>query len=196
MSQRRLLVLGAGGHGKAVAEAAALSATWDEIVFVDDRWPTLTKVAGFAVVSRLQSLEQVCRPTDSAIAAVGNNVLRERWLAQLRGLNIEVATVVHPHASVSRSAKIGSGCAVMALAMVGVDACLEEGVIVNAHATVDHDVYVEAYGHLGVGVHLAGGVKVGARAWLQAGCVAGYGVQVSAGAIVEPVQALKHDASF
>ncbi|WP_083251704.1 MULTISPECIES: acetyltransferase [Pseudomonas] len=193
MSQGRLLILGAGGHGKAVAEAAQLSAAWDEIVFVDDRWPALTHVAGFTVVASLQTLEQVCRPGDSAIAAVGNNALRERWLAQVRRLGIVVATVVHPHASVSSTAEIGEGCAVMALAMVGVDALLGEGVIINAHATVDHDACVEAYGHLGVGVHLAGGVTVGARAWLQAGCVAGYGVRVAAGVVMEPGRALMHE---
>jgi shikimate 5-dehydrogenase len=38
VSERTLLIIGAGGHGKAVAEAALLSGEWQRIAFVDDRW--------------------------------------------------------------------------------------------------------------------------------------------------------------
>jgi shikimate 5-dehydrogenase len=38
MSERTLLIIGAGGHGKAVAEAALLSGEWQGVAFVDDRW--------------------------------------------------------------------------------------------------------------------------------------------------------------
>lgn len=39
-----LLILGAGGHGKVVAEAAIATGKWDEIAFLDDRFPTLEQV--------------------------------------------------------------------------------------------------------------------------------------------------------
>ena len=37
--EKKLLILGAGGHGKAVAEAAKLNKEWTHIAFIDDRWP-------------------------------------------------------------------------------------------------------------------------------------------------------------
>jgi acetyltransferase-like isoleucine patch superfamily enzyme len=58
--------------------------------------------------------------------------------------------------------------------------------IVNAGAIVDHDALLHDYAHQGVGVKLAGGVKIGARAWLQAGCCAGYSVVVDDGAVLAP----------
>ena len=39
MPKKDLLILGAGGFGLAVAEAAELTGQWDKIVFADDRWP-------------------------------------------------------------------------------------------------------------------------------------------------------------
>lgn len=39
---------------------------------------------------------------------------------------------------------------------------------------------------LGVGFQLAGGVKIGARAWLQAGCSAGYLVVVGEEVVCAP----------
>ena len=91
----------------------------------------------------------------------------------------------------SATAQIGAGTAIMALAMVGVDALIGEGAIVNASATVDHDASLGDFAHLGVGVQLAGGVKIGARAWLQAGCSAGYRVVVCDGVVCAPGSVLQ-----
>lgn len=74
--------------------------------------------------------------------------------------------------------------------MVGTVSEMGRGVIINANATVDHDVVMEELSHIGVGVQLAGGVRVGARAWLQADSSCGYHVIVDAGAKLGPGTAL------
>ena len=192
MSQRTLLVLGAGGHGKAVAEAALLSGEWQRVCFVDDRWPALQACLQLPVVGNLQGLGAVA--ADAAIAAVGNNALRQQWSALIRASGLELATVIHPRACVSPTAIVGVGSVIMAQAVVGVDVQLGEGVVVNAGAVVDHDACLGAYAHLGVGVSLAGGVQVGAHAWLQAGCSAGYGVVVADAVVCGPGESLSAGA--
>lgn len=191
MSERTLLIIGAGGHGKAVAEAALLSGEWQRIAFADDRWPELRETFGWPVVSDVAGLAVLQGTAAGAIAAVGNNAVREQWVEVIRAAGLPLVTVVHPRACVSASAVIGAGAAIMALAMVGVDALIGEGAIVNANATVDHDASLGAFAHLGVGVHLAGGVKIGARAWLQAGCSAGYQVVVGEGVVCAPGSVLQ-----
>lgn len=186
-----LLILGAGGHGKAVAEAALLSGDWQSVLFLDDRWPQLQESLGFPVVADIAELAGACQQAQAAIVAVGNNALREQWMEAVRAVGLPLTTVVHPQACVSPSAQVGEGCAIMALAMVGVDVRIGSGAIVNAHATVDHDASLGDFAHLGVGVQIAGGVHVGARAWLQAGCCAGYRVVVPDGAQVGPGMALR-----
>lgn len=190
MTKRTLLILGAGGHGKAVAEAALLSGDWQRVLFVDDRWPELRESFSLPVVANLAGLPAVAGQAEAAIAAVGNNALREQWLTEIRSVGLPVATVIHPRACVSTSARIGEGSAIMAMAMVGVDVQIGEGVIVNAGAVVDHDACLGDLVHLGVGVNIAGGVRVGACAWLQAGCCAGYRVVVADGALYAPGTAL------
>ncbi|WP_192982256.1 acetyltransferase [Pseudomonas sp. EggHat1] len=191
MSQlRKLLVLGAGGHGKAVAEAALLSGEWQQVVFLDDRWPEINLVCGMPVVGDLSHLAEKAGATDGAIAAVGNNGLRRAWQEKITASGISLVSVVHPRACVSASASIGPGSAIMSLAVVGAEARLGQGVIINAGAVADHDVTLGDYAHLGVGVCLAGGVAVGAAAWLQAGCSAGYGVVIEPGLVIEPGKAL------
>lgn len=194
MSERTLLIIGAGGHGKAVAEAALLSGEWQGIVFVDDRWPELRESFGWPVVTNVAGLAALEIEVAGAIAAVGKNAVREECVKAIYAAGLPLITVVHPRACVSAAASIGAGTAIMALAMVGVDAVIGEAAIVNAHATVDHDASLGDFAHLGVGVQLAGGVQVGARAWLQAGCSAGYQVVVDDGVVCAPGMVLRADA--
>lgn len=186
MMDETLLILGAGGHGRAVAEAALLSGQWQSVRFLDDRWPEASDLYGIPLVGKPDDVARFAGAGHAAIAAVGNNALREKWSEAIRAAGLSLATVIHPRAFVSEGATVERGVAVMAMAMVGVGAVLGRGAIVNANATVDHDAVLGAFAHLGVGVQLAGGVKVGARAWLQAGCSAGYNVVVEEGALLAP----------
>ncbi|WP_339079440.1 acetyltransferase [Pseudomonas sp. TMP9] len=193
MSEKTLLIIGAGGHGKAVAEAALLSGDWQWVAFVDDRWPELRETFGWPVVADVAGLAALGIQCEGAIAAIGNNALREQCVNAIHRAGLQLVTIVHPRACVSAAAVVGAGTAIMALAMVGVDALIGQGGIVNANATVDHDTSLGDFAHLGVGVQLAGGVKIGARAWLQAGCSAGYQVVVGEGTVYAPGSVLQTD---
>lgn len=89
----------------------------------------------------------------------------------------------------SPSSLIGAGTAVMAGAIVGTEARLGLGEIVNCGAVVDHST-VEDYGHLGVNASMAGGTLLGRSAWVQAGAALGYGVTVPSGLTLAPGDAL------
>ncbi|HUQ53975.1 MAG TPA: acetyltransferase, partial [Gammaproteobacteria bacterium] len=170
-----VLVVGAGGHGRAVAEVLRQSANCKVVGFLDDaeqgnvwEWPILG-----ATTTRLESY---LASADSAIVAIGNNRRREELQASLQNAGFNMITAVHPRAVVSATARIGSGCALMAGAIVGTEAVLEEGVIVNSGAVVDHHCRVEAFGHLGTNASMAGGSVLGRGAWMQAGASLGYQV--------------------
>jgi UDP-3-O-[3-hydroxymyristoyl] glucosamine N-acyltransferase len=78
----------------------------------------------------------------------------------------------------------------MAGAVVGTEARLGVGVIVNCVAVVDHDCRVGDFGHLGVGAVMAGGSALGQGAWMQAGAALGYGVVVADGVTLAPGMAV------
>ena len=47
---KRLLIIGAGGHGKVVADTAEENGCWDDIAFLDDRFPAIQKINQWPVV--------------------------------------------------------------------------------------------------------------------------------------------------
>jgi len=194
MNKIKLLVIGAGGHGRSVAEAALLSGEYQLAGFLDDAIPVGEMVMGLPVMGSIANIEQIIDECDLAIVAIGNNVVRAQLMQQLYQIGIGAANVIHPHAFVSPTATLGSGIAIMAAAVVGTEARLGDGVIVNCAAVVDHHADVEDFGHLGVNACMAGGSQLGKGAWMQAGSSLGYGVSIPPGEILEPgVAVKKHD---
>lgn len=190
MDRIRLLVVGAGGHGRSVAEAAELSGQFKLIGFLDDSIPAGNTLFGQPVLGTISSLAAHQSVCDQVIVAIGNNVVRERLVLQLDDNGFALATVIHPLAFVSPSAVIGRGSAVMAGGIVGTEARLGVGAIVNCGAVVDHHSIVEDYGHLGVNASMAGGTVLGHGAWMQAGSAVGYGVKIGPSVIIAPGEAV------
>lgn len=185
-----LLIVGAGGHGRSVAEAVLAAGSYKVVGFVDDAASALQHVWALPVFGATADLTSYREYADVAIVAMGNNRLREELHGRLTVAGFELATVVHSHAMVSPRAVIGAGCAIMAGAIVGTEAQLGAGVIVNCGAVVDHDCRVDDFGHLGVNAAMSGGSVLGRGAWMQAGSVLGYGAMVDAWRVLGPGEAV------
>ena len=171
----RLLIVGAGGHGRSVAEAALACGTFTLSGFLDDK---ATNVWEFPVFGGTQEVAAWRTVADVAIVAVGNNLFRQKAQKNLMAAGFKLATIIHPSALISSRAEIGVGSAIMAGAIIGTEVKIGQGVIVNSGAVVDHNCVVEDFGHLGVAAAMAGGCFLGEGAWMQAGSALGYGVKV------------------
>jgi sugar O-acyltransferase (sialic acid O-acetyltransferase NeuD family) len=186
----RLLIVGAGGHGRSVAEAVLMSAEFDLVGFLDDgAFASGGNVWGFPVLGPATDFAAHAMHASHAVVAIGNNALRQKLCTQLQAAGFELARVVHPRAIVSPRAQLGAGVVVMAGAIVGTEAVLGQGAIVNCGGVVDHHAQVHDFGHLGVNACMAGVSVLGALAWMQAGSAIGFGVQLAAGTVLQPGEA-------
>jgi sugar O-acyltransferase (sialic acid O-acetyltransferase NeuD family) len=176
---KRLIIIGAGGHGRSVAEAIQLSEEFEITGFLDDSWPRNTHAGLYPIFGNTIAMHQYRNIADWAIVAIGNNKLRADLLGKLIEAGFQLATVKHPAAIISPSAIIGEGTTIMAGAIIGTESILGKGVIVNSGATVDHDCEVANFGHLGVNTCMAGSSNLGEGAWLHAGNALGYGMSLS-----------------
>lgn len=187
-----LLIVGAGGHGRSVAEAALLPDAGVRLGFLDDgAFADGAKVWELPVLGPAKDFAMYKPQFTHAIVAIGNNILRQRLCDELSACGFVLACVIHPRAIVSPRAQIGSGVAVMAGAIVGTEAQLGRGAIVNSGAVVDHHAQVHEFGHLGVNACMAGGSVLGARSWMKAGAAIGYGVRVPDDHVLEAGTALR-----
>lgn len=187
---RSLLVVGAGGHGRVVADTALATKEWDEVAFIDDQFEKTQRVLELPVLGATDSLPELRPKYSAVVVAVGAPSVRLRLLEHSRGLGFELPVIIHPTASVSRFAVLKEGCVACAQAVVNAGAILEAGCIVNTASSVDHDCYLGAGVHVCPGARLAGNVRVGSGSWIgigscvRQGIVIGSGSTVAAGAVV------------
>lgn len=185
-----LLILGAGGHGRVVADAARACRLWADIAFLDDRHPDLRTLDGFPVLGPFSAASSLRERFSRAVVALGDGRARLRVLTELRQAGFELTALVHPGAVVSPEARLGEGTVVFAGCVINPGAEVGEGCIINTAASVDHDCRLGPGVHLSPGVHLGGDVTVGDYSWLGVGAcvrngiVIGREVMVGVGAAV------------
>lgn len=181
-----LIIVGAGGHGQAIADLAESTGEYEKIYFVDDCFPERNKALGIDIVGKTDSLFTGELEFDAVFVAIGNNRVRQAIIERIIDAGLSLASLIHPKSWVSDYAEISVGVAVMAGAVVGTNARLKVGALVNANATVDHDCILHKFAHIGAGVQLAGGVEVASSCWMQAGSCAGYFVKTDEGVVYSP----------
>ncbi len=164
----KLIIIGASGHGKVIADIA-VKLGYENIVFLDDD-AAIKECAGFPVVGKT---DEAINMDGDKVVAIGNARTRERI-----SKNIKTVSLIHPDASISRRVKIGEGTVVMAGAIINSDTVIGDGCIINTGASVDHDCLIDNYCHVAVGAHIAGTCHVGERTWIGAGATVSNNVNI------------------
>ena len=162
----KLLILGAGGYGKTVADVAKQLGCFEKIAFLDD-----TKSGG-GILGSCEEYAMFCDEDTAVYPAFGNNAMRMEWLEILTEEGITVPALVHPSAYVSPTAVICAGTVVLPKAVVNTGVTVGMGCIINIGALVDHDTVIEN------GVHLAPGAIVKAENRITAGSKIDSGVVI------------------
>ena len=177
---KKLIIIGASGHGKVVADIAAKSG-YTEIAFFDDN-EAVKSCMGYPVIGKTAELERYTE--NEFFVAIGNPEIRKGLQRRLLNRGIEAVTLIHPDAVIASHVSIGTGTAVMAGAIINPGSKIGAGCIVNTGATVDHDNDIGDFVHVSVGAHLAGSVTVGDCTWIGAGAVVSNNINICGGCMI------------
>ncbi|MEO5365081.1 MAG: acetyltransferase [Magnetococcus sp. WYHC-3] len=182
-----LLLLGAGGHGRVVADAALAMGAWQGVMFLDPAPPLHYP---WPVARDDGDLTPWLLTCPEALVSLGDNVRRLRELARLEQAGLRVATLVHPGSLLGSRVELAPGTVVLAGAMLNADVHVGPGCILNTGCIVEHECRLDAGVHVSPGAVLGGGVQVAARAWIGLGarvipgCRIGGDAVIGAGAVV------------
>jgi sugar O-acyltransferase (sialic acid O-acetyltransferase NeuD family) len=189
----RVIVWGAGGHGKVIVDALLASESCDVVGILDDD-PTKAGMAllGVQVLHSPGSLRSLLDSLDfdGVAIGIGDNYIRDKKFQDVRSCGLKPVNVIHPNAHLSRFVEMGVGVAILAGAIINPGTVIEDNVCVNTAASIDHDNYLERACHVFPNATLTGGVRVGKFAYVGSGAVIAPNIvihkysQVGAGAIV------------
>jgi len=184
----RLLILGAGGHARAVADLAAVCG-WTVIGFTDpsaplegrvgDRPPVIGDDVAAAALARAGGL-------DAGVVGVGNTALgrRAELFQWLKGFGVTVPALVHPRAVRSPSCRVGEGAVVFAGSVLGAGVEVGANAVLYSGVIAEHDCRIGEHAYLSPGVILSGSVQVESGAFLGSGAVVLPGITVGKQAVV------------
>ena len=120
--KNKLIIIGASGHGKVVADIAIKMNNWQSIAFLDDD-ESIKVCMDIPVIGKTDDALKYKDEADFFVA-IGNNTTRERVQTKLEYEGASIATLIHPNAVIGYQVSVGIGTVIMA------------GTVINSASTI------------------------------------------------------------
>ncbi len=177
-----VLIFGAGGHAKVVADILLQSGRSKVRAFVDDRLAGQSLLGIPVIEEKAAWLEENC----DALVAIGDNFIRSKVVKKILDYApaISFGTAVHPTAVIASHVILGTGVVVMANAVINSATEIGAHCIVNTSASVDHDCVLSAFSSIAPGATLGGNCMIGDYSAVSIGAVLIHGIRVGEHTVV------------
>lgn len=174
----QLYIIGAGGHGKVIADIA-VKCGYTKIAFLDDH--TAGNCMGFPIVGTSADIERLAAPDTEFVIAIGSNAVRK---SIVEAHPVRWATLVHPSAQIGMNVSLGRGTVVMAGAVISPCAVIGDHCIINSGAVVEHDNRFGNYVHISPNAALGGTVSVGDGTHIGIGASIRNNIEICGGCVI------------
>ena len=195
--ENRLVIYGAGGHGRSLAALIQPSGKYNLIGFLDDGVKPGEEILGLKVLGGREELKTLAEDgvmlAVNGVGGIGDLPSRLAVFDLLSKAGFYTPTVIHPTAFLEDSAELTDGVQVFPFAYVGTQVKVGYGFIINTGAIVSHDCRLSPYVNLSPGATLAGGVKINEGALIGMRATVNLKVHVGARALIGNGATVKAD---
>lgn len=197
--KEKILILGAGQHGRVVANLLKTSKItknkFTVFGFLDDN-PKLqnTKVFGIPVVGKISELEEIKKKSKIkyGIMGISNRFLESRgkYFEKLIKAKYKSVNVIHDTSIIDINAKLGTGNVINPNCVINAFATIGDNCVIYTSSVIEHEDIIGDNVFIGPGVLLTADVKVGNNTFLGVGSsiiphiTVGENVTIGAGSVV------------
>jgi sugar O-acyltransferase (sialic acid O-acetyltransferase NeuD family) len=165
---KKIIIMGAGGHGQVVADALMQMGGATPVAFVDENLKLHGKhIMGIPVPGGNATIGAI--EHDGIVLALGNNGLRKRIFIDLRAAGEKLFTVIHPSAIIAQNVVVGDGCMILAGSVINTGTVIKDNTIINTNSTIEHHNVIGPHVHVAPGATLGGEVIVEEEAMVGIG---------------------------
>jgi sugar O-acyltransferase (sialic acid O-acetyltransferase NeuD family) len=193
MSLHSLILIGGGGHCVSCIDIIRATGKYHIAGIIDHSKRIGESILGVPIIGNDEDLDSYKNRYDYFLVSVGqihSPETRIHLYNRLKGLKVNLPTIVSPYAYVSPYSTIGEGTIVMHGAIVNVSASVGTNCIINSRALIEHETKIGNHCHLSTGSVCNGRVNVGEGSFIgsnatvcQNANIGDYAV-VGAGAVV------------
>jgi sugar O-acyltransferase (sialic acid O-acetyltransferase NeuD family) len=178
---KKILLLGAGGHCQSVADSLLDLSIYQEIGLVG-KAEAVSSCMGLAEVGKEEDLEKLFRAgyTDAFISlgSIGDTSVRRRIYRELKRIGFNIPNIIDQSSIVSSRARLGEGIYVGKRAVINACTQIGSGAIINTGSIVEHSCWLGDFAHIAPGSVICGDVYVGESSHIGAGSVVKQGRRI------------------
>lgn len=167
---RRALILGSGGHSRAIISILKMLRTHEIVGIVDLNTPREgEEILGVGIVGSVELLNNYSEFRDVDLyLAIGDNVLRQTWWIKCCELRFNMPNLIAPSAIVDPTASMGLGNLISHNAFIGPAARIGSNNIFNTGCIIEHEVIVGNHCHVAPNSTICGRVTIGSHCFIGA----------------------------
>jgi sugar O-acyltransferase (sialic acid O-acetyltransferase NeuD family) len=186
MVNKSLVLIGGGGHCRAVIDVVEQENKYRIIGILDGQLAVGTQILGYEVLGGDDQIRSYAGKADFLITVgqIKTSAIREKIASAVSAAGGQFATVISPRAYVSKSATLGPGSIAMHDVLVNAMAEIGTHAILNTKALIEHDTHIGDFVHVSTGAILNGGCQIGASTFIGSGAVLHQLVEIPAGTVV------------
>jgi len=193
-----LLLVGGGGHCRAVIDVIEAASTYSIVGIVQRSANNRDSVMGYPVVGTDFNLPELIAQWPNSLVTVGqikSPEVRVRLYELLKAYGGTLPIIKSPYAYCSQHAQLEEGTVLMHGSIVNANAYIGSNCIVNSQALIEHDAEIADCCHISTGARVNGGVRIGKGAFIGSGAILKEGIEVGEGAIIGAGQVVLRDVS-
>lgn len=189
---KRLLIVGAGGHGRCCLDIARDMNIYDEINFLDD-----SNVNGIIndakIVGSIQDMDKYINEYPYIFIAIGNNIVRKELCEKAETIGFELVNLISSKSVVSPYASISKGTVIFPNAVLEANTSIGDGCILCANTSINHDAIIENFVLINTNTVIRPNTHIGAYSRIGSSCTVVFGTKleeccdIKDGSVVEPM---------
>lgn len=167
MNNRKLLLIGGGGHCKSVIEVLEEENVYHAIGIIDRSDKRDTLLFDYPVIGSDEDLETLYlegyKEAFVTIGSIGDSSKRIAIYKRLTDIGFTVPNIISKTALISNRLVIGKGNFVGKGVIINTSVTIGDNNILNTGSIIEHDCLILDNSHIAPGVTLSGGVKIGSE---------------------------------
>ncbi len=187
MNKAKLILIGTGGHCKSRIDVIEAEGKYEIKGLLDSKEKIGQQVSNYPIIGTDDDIADLVKEGYSFMVCIGqikNADIRRNLYHHLTNLNATIATIISPHAIVSKHAAIGQGTMIMHGATLNAGARIGANGILNTACTIEHDAHVGNHCHISTHVVLNGDVIVGDEVFIGSGSVVSNNVKIASSVVI------------
>lgn len=187
-SDKKLVLVGGGGHCKSVLDAARKSGEYSEIVITDPFLKQGTLILDCSVAGGDEVLPKLRKQGFSyafiTVGSIKNARLREYLADKTSEFGFVFPVIKDASATVSAYTQIEAGTFIGKNAIINAGSRIGKHCIINTGCIIEHECLIEDFVHISVGAILCGSVYVHKNSFIGAGSTVIQGISIGKNSVV------------